>query len=547
MGSALKWFKDRRGFAAGIIAAGFGGGTALFVPIIAYLIRDSGYRTAFVWTGLVQGFVIFVVAQFLRHPPQTSVEAMAPAPGQDGAPRSGAAVQFTTAQMLRTPQFYVMYVAFVLMAIGGLMVTAQAGPMAQSFGLAASALTLAASVSPLANAASRIFWGWASDRIGRETTMIIAFVLQAIALLLVVAIGHLSGDVVRAVSGSSCISRGARSISLFPATLGDYFGSRHATSNYAVLYTAKGVASIVGGGLAALLFERFGTWSAAFYGTAALALVAAALAAGLRMAGSPARRLQPVATDADAESALRPHECDRLTRRVTRWRRELFEARDTGSMVAIPPSAREGDFDLAAAYAVEAELTRARRESGRATVGRKVGFANKAMWRVLKLQTLVWANMYDDTVQLTETGRGSLSMAGTAFAAHRARDCVEADATHRSQATSRRCWPRSSGSRWGSRLSIARSPTGSFNRRILSPRSAFTRRSWWANRAASDPRTAAGSEPSSPDSRSCCRKTASLWRKAPAGTRFAVRPSVSASSPRRLRRNPAPSRSVPAS
>ncbi len=92
--------------------------------------------------------------------------------------------------------------------------------------------------------------------------------------------------------------------------------------------------------------------------------------------------------------------------------RELFEARATSQIVPVPPSARGDGFDLTAAYAVEAELTRMRRERGRVTVGRKVGFANKAMWRVLKLQTLVWANMYDDTVQYAHNGNASLCMAG---------------------------------------------------------------------------------------------------------------------------------------
>jgi len=82
--------------------------------------------------------------------------------------------------------------------------------------------------------------------------------------------------------------------SLFPALVGDYFGSKHATSNYSVMYTAKGAASIVGGGLAALLFERFGSWSAAFYGSAALAVIAAVLAIGLRAAGAPASRVEAI-------------------------------------------------------------------------------------------------------------------------------------------------------------------------------------------------------------------------------------------------------------
>ena len=294
IGSALKWFQDRRGFAAGIIAAGFGGGTALFIPIIAYTIANSGYRTALLWTGVFQGVVIFIVAQFLRHPARLPTSA----PVAKGAAPVGPQ-QFTTTQMLRTPHFYVMYAMFVMMAIGGLMVTAQAGPMAQSFGLAASALTLAATVSPLANAASRIFWGWASDKIGRERAMIIAFVLQAAALLLVLGVGHLSAGWFAFTLVLVYFTWG-EIYSLFPSMLGDYFGSRHATSNYGVLYSAKGAASIVGGGLAALLFERFGTWSAAFYGSAALALMAAVLAIGLRAAGAPVKRLTKVATAASS-------------------------------------------------------------------------------------------------------------------------------------------------------------------------------------------------------------------------------------------------------
>lgn len=275
IGSALKWFRERRGLASGIMAAGFGGGTALFIPLISSLIANRGYRTAFLVTGLVQGVVILCVAQFLRHPP-----AAAAAPGRGAAARAEPP-QFTTTEMLRTPQFYVLYVMFVLMATGGLLVTANAGPMAQSWGLTSAALTLAASLSPIANGTSRIFWGWASDRIGRETTMVIAFVLQAFCLLLTLTVGQL-GTAWFATTLVLTYFTWGEIFSLFPATLGDYFGTKHATSNYSVLYTAKGVAAIIGGGVAALLFEQFGSWSAAFYGSAVLALVASIMAFGLR-------------------------------------------------------------------------------------------------------------------------------------------------------------------------------------------------------------------------------------------------------------------------
>ncbi len=183
--------------------------------------------------------------------------------------------------MLRTPQFYTMYVMFVLMATGGLLVTANAGPMAKSWGLSAAALTVAATLSPIANGAARVFWGWASDKLGRETTMVVTFVLQAICLFLVVAIGQTSAAMFSLTLVLVYFTWG-EIYSLFPATAGDYFGAKHATSNYAVLYTAKGVASIIGGWFAALLYEQSGSWSMGFYGSAVMALIAAAMAVALR-------------------------------------------------------------------------------------------------------------------------------------------------------------------------------------------------------------------------------------------------------------------------
>ena len=286
IGSALKWFTDRRGLASGIMAAGFGGGTALFVPIIARMLSTSGYRSTFLWTGVFQGLVIVIVAQFLRHP---RVETGAPAAAKAGA--SSAALgqrHFTTAEMLRTPQFYVLYLMFVMMATGGLLLTLNAGPIAQSWGIATAALTLATSLNALANGASRVFWGWASDRIGREQALGIAFVLQAICLMLVSTIGRTSGAMFTITLVLTFFTWG-EIYSVFPSMVGDYYGTKHATSNYGALYSAKGVASIIGGWAAALLYEQFGTWSAELYGGALLALVAAGMMFALRASRQPGR------------------------------------------------------------------------------------------------------------------------------------------------------------------------------------------------------------------------------------------------------------------
>ena len=274
VGSALKWFKERRGLASGIMTAGFGGGTALFIPFIQSMISGKGYQSTFVATGILQGVVIAVVAQFLRHPPATT----APGKTENKAAATGEKKQFTTMEVLRTTQFYVMYVAFVLMATGGLLVTANAGPMARSWGFS---ITLAATLSPLANGASRVFWGWISDRLGRESTMIVTFILQAFCLVAVSTLGQISTAWFVATLIAVYFTWG-QIYSLFPSASADYFGTRHATSNYAVLYTAKGVASIIGAYVAALLYEQSGTWTMGFYGSAMMALIAAALAYGLR-------------------------------------------------------------------------------------------------------------------------------------------------------------------------------------------------------------------------------------------------------------------------
>jgi OFA family oxalate/formate antiporter-like MFS transporter len=275
------------------MAVGFGGGTALFIPIISAFIESRGYASAFLATGAVQGVVIVVVAQFLRHPPQQPA-ALKPAAG---SPAQVGRQQFTTVEMLRTPQFYLMYGAFVLMATGGLLVTANAGSMADSWGLSLGALTLAATLSPIANGASRVFWGWASDRLGRENTMVLTFGLQSLCLWSVVAFGQISGAWFAATLVAVYFTWG-QIYSLFPSLSGDYFGTRNATSNYAVLYTAKGVAAIIGPWVGTLIFEQSGSWEMGFYGSAMMALVAAAVALRLRavarsaraeLAGAPAR------------------------------------------------------------------------------------------------------------------------------------------------------------------------------------------------------------------------------------------------------------------
>jgi 2-keto-4-pentenoate hydratase len=116
-----------------------------------------------------------------------------------------------------------------------------------------------------------------------------------------------------------------------------------------------------------------------------------------------ATRCDPISRDLMPDHLMSHGEIESLAR-------ELLSAYETGQMVAPPPSGRAG-FDLNTAYEVEATLKQFREAAGHRAVGRKVGYANKAMWRVLKLETLVWAHMYDDTVHYSDASSATVALA----------------------------------------------------------------------------------------------------------------------------------------
>ena len=273
MGVALKWFPDKRGLATGVTAAAFGSGTALFIPLIAHIVHGSGYRTAFLYTGIGQGLAIVCAAQFLRNPVIGEVASAAAVKPKIRTHHE----DFSSPEMLRTPHFYLLYVMMFLMGVSGLMVTAQLAPLADSFKISAAAVTFALSMNPIANGASRLFWGSVSDHLGRERTMICAFLIQSAALLSVPWFGK-GSDTSFIVCLALVYFSWGEVYTLFPSVSADLFGARNASANYGFLYSTKGVASIAGGGLAALLFEKIGSWDVVFYGGAGLALCSALMA-----------------------------------------------------------------------------------------------------------------------------------------------------------------------------------------------------------------------------------------------------------------------------
>ena len=294
MGVALKWFPDKRGLAAGITAAAYGAGTALFIPLIASLLKSDGYRTTFMYTGIGQGILIICAAQFLKSPQPGEVPSAPP----KGTVRTRSE-NFTPGEMLRTSHFYIMYLTMFIMGVGGLMVTAQLAKLADSFKITAAALTFAATMNPIANGASRLFWGWVSDHLGRERTMVIAFLIQAAALVSVPLLAP-GSDTYFVLCLALVYFSWGEIYSLFPSMATDLFGMRNASANYGFLYSTKGVAAIVGGGVAALLFEKLGSWNAVFYGSAALAFVSAILAVRVSRMTLPKRMTSVPVGEPDA-------------------------------------------------------------------------------------------------------------------------------------------------------------------------------------------------------------------------------------------------------
>ena len=276
VGNAVKWFADRRGLAVGLTAAGFGAGAALTVVPIRAVIAADGYQAAFVWFGLLQGIVVFALGWLMRAPLPGEVVQTARVKVEQSA-RS-----YTPKEVLASPVFWVLYAMFVLVSASGLMATAQIALIAHDFGVAdtmavfgATTLTVALLVDSVANGGARPLFGWISDQIGREYTMALAFGLGAASYWLLGTAGTTPWAFVL-FAGLIFLTWG-EIFSLFPSTCTDVFGSKFATVNVGLLYTAKGASAFLVP-LANVLKTWTGSWHLVFAVTALMNVVVVALA-----------------------------------------------------------------------------------------------------------------------------------------------------------------------------------------------------------------------------------------------------------------------------
>lgn len=275
--NALKWFPDRRGLAVGLTAGGYGAGSAATILPIAAMIESSGFQATFLFFGILQGSLAFVAAWFLRSPKPSEVKK--------SSKLLQATRDYTLSEALHTRLFWLMFVMFILVVTGGMMAVAQLGVIAKDLGVkefkvdlhffVMAALPLALMLDRIMNGVSRPLFGWISDHIGREKTMVIAFTLEGIGII---ALGYFGSNpyAFLILSGIVFLAWG-EVYSLFSALAGDAFGTKHIGKIYGVLYTAKGIGALfvpVGN----LMMEATGTWSTVLYTVAAMDLTAAFLA-----------------------------------------------------------------------------------------------------------------------------------------------------------------------------------------------------------------------------------------------------------------------------
>ncbi|MBS1185990.1 MAG: oxlT 2 [Burkholderiaceae bacterium] len=267
MNTANRWFPDKRGLASGFTAAGYGLGVLPFLPLISETLKTSGLGSAFMYTGVIMGAMIMLVSCFIKFPA-----------GQGGGKKVIVATEkdFKSSEMLRTPQFWVLWTAFFSVNFGFLLLVANSAPFGRTIGVAGTIMAVVVMFQNLANGGCRPFWGWLSDNIGRYKAMSIMFGVNALAMFAFSHVAALGTPFFIVVLMIAFFTSGG-SYALFPPTNSDIFGTAYSAQNYGFFWAAKATASIFGGGVGAAVATNFG-WTTAFTLCGCMSLISFTLA-----------------------------------------------------------------------------------------------------------------------------------------------------------------------------------------------------------------------------------------------------------------------------
>jgi len=275
-----KWFPDKRGLVIGLMVGGYGAGSAILGPLATQMVAGVGWRSTFQLLGGLFFLMTMTGTALLKNPPA----GYRPPNWKPAAAAVLASRDSTTREMLTTPTFYGLWVAFCLGTTAGLMTISQLVPFARSAGMTATVATLAITVGAFGNAGGRILSGWMSDSLGRVRTLQTMILISAVAMPVLFLVRE---QVIPFYALVAVVywCYGTQ-LSVFASTTADFFGTKNLGMNYGVLFTAWGAAGILGPAIAARVFDRFGDYRYAFFIAAGLALVALA---ALTIARPPAR------------------------------------------------------------------------------------------------------------------------------------------------------------------------------------------------------------------------------------------------------------------
>lgn len=275
---AVKWFPPaRKGLIVGLVVSGVGLAAIYMGPLTQYLLGKVGIEQTFLFLGVASAIVICLLSFLLNNPPPDFRPAAAtPANPAKAAPAVRRELDWP--EMIKTPQFYLLWLMYVLTAAAGLMIISNiaiiAKEQAQWEAGFMAVMTLAAF-----NTLGRVLAGFVSDRIGRTRTMLLAFVLQAVNMLLFAQYASPAAILFGAAFTGLCYGT---IFTLMPAATADFYGIKNLGVNYGLVFTGFGVAGVLGSRYGGMISDLFGSYSKAYTICAIMLFVAAGLAFATR-------------------------------------------------------------------------------------------------------------------------------------------------------------------------------------------------------------------------------------------------------------------------
>ncbi|MCM8709502.1 OFA family MFS transporter [Clostridium sp. SYSU_GA19001] len=263
IGNTVKLFPDKRGLAAGIVTAGFGGATIIAAPIVNRLIESSGVLSAFKIMGIAYLIITVAFGSLITAAPAGyKPEGWNPPVINNAGQKAN--VNFNWTEMIRTPKFYIILSMFTIGALSGMMITSNASVIGQKmFGLTAAVAAVYVSLYSFSNCLGRVFWGAVSDKYGRYNALICIYTVVAVMLLVMANAGSKTGFAISIIGIGLCFGG---TLGIFPSIVSEKFGMKFYGINYGITFIGYSMAGFFGPRLAVQVAEaNNGNFTKAFY------------------------------------------------------------------------------------------------------------------------------------------------------------------------------------------------------------------------------------------------------------------------------------------